>query len=250
MAWGRKPLIKPNCARSGPRRFISPFLVASNNSGIVLLGTLYILFRTVALNPLVVQENKKMITSCNLSSMGSLRSRWMRPIARSDISANEVSHKQHPGDIPPILLLSYFRLYNIMASISRKKKNNNKKSRKKKTRERRRQRHVSSRPPPSRRRVDDDDDDDAKEEEEDSLCMICWQSLNNGSPLSDDFFCEHRFHVDCIDTWCRSTSECSCPVCRRPMFLLPPAPPPPPPYTGPRHYPHPTLVKRKFNDSS
>lgn len=152
----------------------------------------------------------------------------MRSVARSDISAIKA------------IFASYSII--IMANMSRKKKKtNNRRKCRKKTSYRR---NLYSRQKTPRQKQQDDI-------QETSSCGICLESLDNTSPsqLSDDFFCEHIFHLGCLDKWYRSTNDPSCPLCRRPIFFLQPEPPPPPAYTGPSYNPFPSLVKRKFINS-
>lgn len=59
-------------------------------------------------------------------------------------------------------------------------------------------------------------------------CAVCLSEFRDSESLRLMPNCQHAFHVDCIDTWLKSQSNC--PICRSGM-LYQANPPPPPPAT-------------------
>lgn len=56
-------------------------------------------------------------------------------------------------------------------------------------------------------------------------CSICTDNIDvtNMGSLFTGMNCAHVFHVKCIDQWCNKDSmlssyNCTCPICRRPLF--------------------------------
>ncbi|KAJ6849986.1 putative E3 ubiquitin-protein ligase-like [Iris pallida] len=58
-------------------------------------------------------------------------------------------------------------------------------------------------------------------------CSVCLSEFLEDESLRLLPECSHAFHVQCIDTWLKSHSNC--PLCRANILLVDPAPPPPPP---------------------
>ena len=58
-------------------------------------------------------------------------------------------------------------------------------------------------------------------------CPICLEPLDFKSRknLFSGINCDHFFHKNCIQKWCKNNFDCRCPLCRQPLFRVPPPPP-------------------------
>ena len=54
-------------------------------------------------------------------------------------------------------------------------------------------------------------------------CSICFEPLDFKSRknLFSGINCDHFFHKNCIQNWCKNKFDCRCPLCRQPLFRVP-----------------------------
>jgi hypothetical protein len=52
------------------------------------------------------------------------------------------------------------------------------------------------------------------------ICPICLEQLDGSSEEYTLRECKHRFHKECMKTWCINKEDCSCPACRKDLKYI------------------------------